>query len=200
MDDVTRVINPEDELFKLPPLATPDALAGWSKGRLPVDDPRVALLLAGASAGVRRWCGWHIAPVLEQTLVVDDARGAMRVLLDTMRLRDVLEVDNAGQMIGPDRLDWSASGALELRHGGRFTDRLGRLRVRVQHGFHPHEAGDAAQVVLQAAALALSSPMGATREQAGQVAVSWATTAPGVSGGLTLLERDQDLLAPFRIT
>lgn len=198
MDETTRVIDPGDELFKLPPLVDAATFSAWTGGKIRKDDPRVEALLAGASAGVRRWCGWHVAPVLEGVIVVDDPAGASRVQLDTGRLLAVLEVDNAGERVPVDSLDWTAAGILE-RRGGRFTNRLGRLRVRVRHGWHLLEAGDAAQVVMQACAAALSSPMGATREQAGQVAVSWATTAPGVSGGLSLLERDRELLAPFRI-
>lgn len=198
MDDTTRVMEPDHELFRLPPLVEPGAFSTWTRGKVKENDPRLAPLLAGASAGVRRWCGWHIAPVLEQVLVVDDPDGARRVPLDTGRLLDVLEVDNAGQRIAPGDLDWSTAGIVEAR-AARFTGRLGRLRVRVRHGWHLSEVADVAQVVMQACAAALSSPMGATREQAGQVSVSWATTAPGVAGGLSLLERDQALLAPFRI-
>jgi hypothetical protein len=41
--------------------------------------------------------------------------------------------------------------------------------------------------------------MGATREQAGIYAASWATTAPGVSGGMSLLARDTAVLDTYRL-
>ena len=41
-------------------------------------------------------------------------------------------------------------------------------------------------------------PMGATREQAGQVSVSWAYNE-GVSGGLTFTARDRALLDAYRL-
>lgn len=194
----TTIIDPVEEAFRLPPLVTAEDFAAWTEGKIAKTDPRLDALLRGASAGVRRWCNWHIAPVLEETFVLDGP-GARTALLPTANLVDVLEVIDAGRTLDPARLDRSRHGMIELAHGARFTDRLGQLVVRVRHGHDLADVDDVAQIIKQTVANALASPMGATREQAGTVSISWATTAPGVSGGLSLLERDYALLAPFRI-
>jgi len=194
---MTIIIAPSADAFEMPPLVTAEAFAEWTQGKIEAADPRVEPLLKGASAGIRRWCGWHIAPVLEETLV-GDGPGSYRAVLPTKRLRDVLEIRNAGHLVDVTQVDFSAHGIIDWR-GGHFTDRLGQLQVLVRHGYDLTEVEDVAQVVRQVVANALASPMGATREQAGAVSISWATTAPGVSGGLSLLQRDLDVLAPFRI-
>ena len=73
------------------------------------------------------------------------------------------------------------------------------MQIKVQHGFDLDAVADLKQVVQQVVGNAISSPLGATREQAGAVSVSWATTAPGVSGGLSLLERDLMILDRYKL-
>lgn len=193
----TSIVEPAGDVFRLPPLVTPAEFAAWTKGKVAETDPRVPPLLAGASAAVRNWCRWHIAPVLEETLTGDGGGGRL-LLLPTGRLVSVLSVDNGGEAVDAGLVDFSRHGMLELS-AGSFSSRLGSVAVRVRHGFDLAEVPDVAQIVKQVTANALASPMGATREQAGQVSVSWATTAPGVSGGLSLLARDLDVLAAYRI-
>ncbi|WNM69457.1 head-to-tail adaptor [Arthrobacter phage Ruchi] len=193
----TTIIEPEDGAFRLPPLVTPEEFAAWTGGKIAANDPRVEPLLRGASAGIRRYCGWHVAPVLEETLDGDGPGGRL-LILPTGRLLSVVSVDNGGEAVDAGAVDKSKSGMLELRSGS-WSSRLGAVSVRVRHGWDLADVADVGQIIKQVTANALASPMGATREQAGQVSISWATTAPGVSGGLSLLERDLAVLAPFKI-
>ncbi|MFJ4168382.1 hypothetical protein ACIPY3_02615 [Paenarthrobacter sp. NPDC089714] len=193
----TTIIEPDEEVFRLPAFVTAAEFSAWTNGKVAAADPRLEPLLKGASAGLRRYAGWHIAPVLEETLVGDGPGGRL-LLLPTGRLLSVVSVDNGGTVMDPAVVDASKAGMLELRDGW-WTSRLGAVSVRVRHGFDLADAEDVRQIVKQVVANALSSPMGATREQAGTVSISWATTAPGVSGGLSLLQRDLDVLAPFKI-
>ena len=97
---------------------------------------------------------------------------------------------------GVGDFEWSANGELR-RAGGSWPTSWRSVAVEFTHGFE--SAPDVEQVVLQVVAHALSSPMGATREQAGGLSVSWATTAPGVSGGMALLARDREVLDLYRL-
>lgn len=193
----TTIIEPDAGAFRFPSFVTAAEFSAWTGGKIPSTDPRVEPLLAGASAGIRRYCGWHIAPVLEETLAGDGPGGSL-LLLPTGRLLSLVSATNAGSVVDLAEVDFSRSGMVELR-GGWWSSRLGSVSVRVQHGYDVADVGDVCQIVKQVTANALASPMGATREQAGQVSISWATTAPGVSGGLSLLERDFAVLAPFKI-
>lgn len=193
----TVIIEPDAGAFQLPALVSPEEFAVWTNSKVSADDPRLAPLLAGASAGVRRYCGWHIGPVLEETLTGDGPGGRLLVL-PTGRLVSVVSVDNAGEPVDVSTVDASRLGMLELR-GGAWSSRFGAVAARVRHGYELADLEDVRQVIKQVTANALASPMGATREQAGTVSISWATTAPGVSGGLSLLQRDLEVLAPFKI-
>lgn len=193
----TQVIEPAVDAFRLPSFVTASEFAEWTGGKISASDPRVEPLLAGASAGLRKFAGWHIAPVLEETLVGDGPGGRLLVL-PTGRLLSVVSVDNGGETVDITTVDSSKLGMLELRSGW-WSSRFGAVSVRVQHGYDLADVEDIRQIVKQVTSNALSSPMGATREQAGTVSISWATTAPGVSGGLSLLQRDLEVLAAYKI-
>lgn len=177
----------------LPPLLTPEQFVVDTPGSCL--DGRLIDLLAGATTAVRRYCGWHIAPVITETVVVDPP-GGNNLQFRTLRLVDVDEIRVHDVPLDSDRFDWSELGDVQLR-SGRWPRRYRSVEATITHGFE--SAADVAQIIRQVVANGLASPMGATREQAGMLAVSWATTAPGVSGGLSLLERDLAVLDKYRI-
>lgn len=179
------------------PFATPEQVAAYTRGKITASTPGLDDLLGGASAAIRRHCGWHIGPVAREALVVDGSGGQL-LALPTGHLVEVHEVTEHGQPPVPgDDIEWSALGT--LRKPGRWTSRYRGVRADIEHGYPIADLPDLTQVVCQIVSTALASPTGATREQAGALAVSWATTAPNVSGGITLLERDLALLAPYML-
>lgn len=177
------------------PLVTPEAFSAWTGGRVPVSDPRLAPLLEGATRAVRRYCGWHIAPLLPETLTIDGTGGRL-LTIPTLRMTNVDEVKVLGDVLPTDAYDWSELGNIELRHG-RWPRRFRSITAKVEHGFDT--APDVAQIIMQVCAAAISSPMGATREQAGQVSVTWGLTAPNTAGGMSLLQRDLEILDLYRV-
>lgn len=191
----TFIVEPAADAFQLPPFITKENFSQGTGGKIPTSDPRVEPLLKGASAAIRRYCGWHIAPVLQADLVLDGPGGSL-LTLPTLRLVNVLSFQDDGNPVEVADLEWSERGMIRHR-GRRLTRKFRGIEATVQHGWD--EAPDVAQIVQQVVANALSSPLGATREQAGALSVSWATTAPGVSGGLSLLQRDLDVLNLYRL-
>ncbi len=176
-------------------LLTADEFSAGTNGKISASDPRVQPLLDGASAAIRRYCGWHITPVLTETITLDGPGGSI-LMLPTLNLISVVSFTERGTAANVSELEWSAKGMVRRRHS-RWTTRFRGLTVEMEHGYE--DAPDVKAIVQQVVANAISSPMGATREQAGQVSISWATTAPGVSGGLSLLERDYAVLDLYRL-
>ena len=193
----TVIIEPEPDAFRLPPLVTPEALSNASDGQVDAADPRVLPLLNGASAAIRKYCRWHIAPVLEESLTVDGS-GADVLNLPTARLLSLVEVTNDARPVPVAELDASPAGMIS-RRGGCWSSRFSGVTARVRHGYDLAAVPDVAQIVVQVVTNALSSPMGVTREQAGAISVTWSMTAPNVAGGLSLLERDLAVLNEYRI-
>lgn len=193
----TVVIEPDPSAFELPPLVTAQALSDATDGQVPADDPRVLPLLKGASAAIRKYCRWHIAPVLEESLTVDGSGAAVQHF-PTARLLSIVEVTNDGVPLPVAGLDASAAGMIE-RRSGVWSCRFSGVTARVRHGYDLAAVPDVAQIVVQVVSNALASPMGVTREQAGAIAVSWSMTGPNVAGGISLLERDLAVLSQYRI-
>jgi hypothetical protein len=176
--------------------ASPAELSAWTGGKISAGDPRAQPLLDAASAAIRRHCGWHITPVATEVTLTLDGPGGFLLVLPTLQLVGVRSIVEAGTALADDDFEWSANGEVR-RLRGHWSSRYRSIVAVVDHGFE--SAPELKQVVLQVCASALSSPMGATREQAGQVSVSWATTAPGVAGGLALLERDLAVVNQYRL-
>jgi len=178
-----------------PELVTPEQLSAYTNRAIAADDPRAQLILDGATRAIRRYCGWHIAGPLTESITLDGP-GSSLLQLPTMNVTSIASITENGETVAVDSFEWSALGELR-KFGCWWTDRYRSITISLTHGFT--DAPDVVQVILQASAAALSSPMGATREQAGQVSISWATTAPGVSGGLSLLQRDLAVLDSYKL-
>src|SRR5665647_573865 len=184
------------------PIVLAAELSAATQGKVLASDPRVQPLLDGATSAIRRWCGWHITPSVTETLVLDGPGGDV-LTLPTLYLTALTSVteDNIALALyvpatGVGEYEWSELGNVK-RVYGRWTERYRGMAVAFVHGYD--EAPDIAQIIIQVCANALASPMGATREQAIGFAASWSSTAPGVAGGMSLLERDLAILDTYRL-
>lgn len=150
--------------------------------------------LEAAEAAVRSYCGWHIAPAVIEDVVLDGT-GTRSLFLKTLRLRDVISAEVSGVPVDVTALEWSEAGF--LRAPGIFPDRLRSVRVTIEHGFD--SAPDVAQIIRDIAARADMAPGGVVREQAGAVSISNSLTAPGVSGGVVLMDHERRMLDKYRL-
>jgi len=196
------------------PLVTPTELSQWTGGKILTADPRSTALIAGATAAIRRLCGWYVAPSIEATFTLDGPGGDL-IVLPTLHLTAVTSVTQLGvalteydQATHEGDYEWSANGEIRLASRPmpsvepwrrQWTERYRAITVEATHGYAIADVPDVAQIIMQVCASAMSSPMGATTERAGLLSVTWATTAPGVAGGLALLERDLAILNLYRL-
>jgi hypothetical protein len=150
--------------------------------------------LAAAEAAVRKYCGWHIAPVITQDLVLDGS-GTASLFIKSLRVVDITAAECDGVTLDPATLEWSEAGF--VRASCRWPDKLRAVKLTVRHGFD--EAPDVVAIVRAIAARASASPTGVVREQAGAVSLSMSLTAPGVSGGVVLMDHERRMLDNYRI-
>lgn len=178
------------------PLVTAEQLAQYSKGSISAFDPRVDDAIKGASQAVRNYCGWHVTPVLEETVIADGPGGRLLSLPTKQLVSAPSIIEDETTLLDNTDYRWSQDGSVK-RKSSYWPDDFRILTVTMNHGYA--EADDLKRVVLAVITRELSSPTGATREQAGAVSVSWALTAPGVSGGIALLQNEQATLDFYRI-
>ncbi|WP_069164907.1 hypothetical protein [Nocardia altamirensis] len=173
----------------LPPLAGADALTDYENGS-------PALALAIANALVRDWCGWHIAPTLTETLVVDGS-GATVQMVPTLHLLDVHAITENGRPVDLTRIAWSQAGY--LRRKNAWTSRERGMRVELTHGW-PTVPPVVTAVVLGIAKRAKDTPASAVRARtAGPFSEQLTVAADGSIGGVALTEVEQHLLARYRV-
>lgn len=131
--------------------------------------------------------------MIVQDLVVDGS-GAHHVLLPSLRVVDITAAKNGTTVLDPLDLEWSETGI--VRAPGLWTKRLRGVRMTVQHGFE--SVPDVVEII-RAIASRGESPGGVVREQVGQTSLAYSQVAPGVSGGVVLMDHERAMLDRYRI-
>lgn len=152
-------------------------------------------ILRQVQAAIRRWCGWHIAPAVTETLTLD-GDGSRHLSLPSLYVTEIAAITHRGVELDPADVDWSESGYIELRHG-RWTDRPRQITVTLTHGY-PDIPEDVVELAVSLAARAAASPAGALSESAGGVSLTFGSWN-GVAGGIALLSHEKELLSEYRI-
>lgn len=111
---------------EIPPLVTPEDLADFQGA------PFTETAVTAASSQVRRICGWHVAPNIEQTVTLDhDGAGVLR--LPSLHVTGVASVRDVSGSEPRDLTGWrwSSSGIIE----GHFPRGFRVVEVTFTHGF-----------------------------------------------------------------
>ena len=83
-----------------------------------------------------------------------------------------------------------------LRYAAGFPDVFRSVECTYTAGF---SLDAISQVVVQIASNALTAAPGVVSEKVGDVSVTYNQTGVGVTGGISLLPRDYELLAPYKL-
>jgi hypothetical protein len=178
----------------IPPILTTADFATLTGNRFSSSAERVQLAIDGVTAAARNWCGWHIAPSLACGWIGDGAWD--QVVLPCMAVSSVASVTVAGQVVDASMYEWRSSGLVRFPRLV-LPDVWRSVDIAFTAGYG--QASDIANVICQIVANDLVAAPGISSEQAGQVRATYNQTASGVAGGITLLERDKELLAPYRL-
>lgn len=173
-------------------IITPAQFATLTQGRMSSTTEQVQAMLDVVSQAVRGYCGWHLAPAMECIWRGDAPSGIVQ--LPVMGLSAVKSVTVAGRALGAREYEWTPSGLVRL---WRPEPRWGAVAVEFTAGYE--DAEDIGGVVAQITANALAASPGVREEHAGQVGISYNQTANGVSGGVSLIDRDLVMLDRWRI-
>jgi len=180
-----------------PSFATPEQYAQLTGTEV---DPEIQGTLDAASAMIRRYCGWHIAPEITEDLVVDGSGGKVQTLptLRLGKLDGLIETRNSVMTIwDPDDIEWSRNGY--LRRVGIWTDRLQGITASVTHGFSLDDVSDLTAMAVTMAARAEASPFGEKQTAVGAVSVTLSSGPGGASGGVSLYADQLAQLDAYRL-
>lgn len=153
-------------------------------------------ILGQAQGALRAYCGWHVSPDLDETLTLD-GQGGRHLWLPSLKVNSITSITELGVVVDLDDVDWSESGYLE-RRCGHWTSRPRQIVVELNHGYEDAPA-ELVEVVVSIASRASSSPSGAVDEGTGPFRAKWSAVAPGVAGGLALLQHERDILDKYKL-
>lgn len=183
----------------IPDFATADELEAFTKGQVDSTDERVQDAIKAVTLSIRREAGWHIGPVVTDHTLTLDGPGGTKLNLPTMKLLDLKSITELGTalVLDDDSHDWSELGLVEKRNGTRWTNRYRKIVAVMDHGFE--DISDLKFLTLSLTARGLSSPFGATREQAGSMSIQWATPQSGVAGGIVPTSVEMSIVDKYRL-
>lgn len=102
-------------------------------------------------AAVRRYCGWHVCPVLTDDVVTLDGPGDGLLVLPTLRMSALTKVVEDGVELDLSTLAWSTRGLVRKKSGARWSCEYGAIEVTFTHGYTETEAADWHRTVQQIA-------------------------------------------------
>lgn len=177
----------------LPDLITVDEFNDATGNRY-ADRTNVPDAISAASASIRSYCGWHVAPVLECVCVLDGERGDIWLPTCGLTAVESVEFDGAAQVVkGFNRLG-------RVRTDQPQPCGLGNVTVTYTAGFDLCACADLMRVVVQRveATIALQS-YGVSQETAGNMSISYSGAALSDVGGAYIPPTAAVALQPYKL-
>lgn len=150
--------------------------------------------LEQAEGEVRGYCGWHIAPEKQTTMVLDGP-GSATLLLDTLHVTTVEAVRVDGVSLATDAYRWSTAGVITRLDGRAW---LGRVEVDLTHG-HSRVPPEVTGIVQAVAQRAVNNPGSNPRRQAGPFTDTNSQAGSNQAPPLALLDSEKATLSRYRI-
>ena len=152
--------------------------------------------LRAANGAVRRACGWHVAPIITETLVLD-GRGGTALLLPSLRVRKLKRVTIDDHDVTQDVKYSRESGILTLRSG--WPNDVGAITIELEHGFAPEEVPEVAALIVTLTKRAATSGL-VVSQAIGGASQRLATGRDGAALGVPLMESERATLSPYTLT
>lgn len=171
-------------------MLTTDQIEIATSGSVSADTPNLQEWLDQISDGIEHFCGWHIAPVRTETLILDGPQSPV-LQIPSLMVRDVVSVTENGKPVDPDEYDWSPDGLL-ARRGRSWTGRYRGVVVELEHGYE-QVPGDLIATVAKLVARADAAPAGETSIRIGERSAAYessrVTQVAPLSGEVAVLDR-----------
>lgn len=154
-----------------------------------------AFWLNAANQAIRTECGWHVAPIITEELVLDGPGGTV-LLVPSKRVRSIISATSDGVDVTADVKFSRRAGVLTLASG--WSCDVGSIELTMLHGHTAEEVPDVAALIVTLTKRAATA--GAIVQQSiGSASVRLATGRDGLAAGVPLFESEKDVLAPYRL-
>ena len=181
-------------LGDLPPIIDYGKFTELTQGKLASTREQAEAMLEAVSSTVRGYCGWHMAPVVRCRWTGQPENGLVK--LPCMLVRSIDRVTVNGVEI--EDFEWLSGGLVRLPCNCEKSRRWRSTVVEFTAGA-TQSAESLGAIVAQIAANSLVAVPGVREEHAGSVGMSYNQTANGVSGGVSILDRDRAILDSWRL-
>lgn len=151
--------------------------------------------LQAAEGAVRDYCGWHVAPKLQQDWTLD-GQGTYTLLVPSLKVHSVDAFTLEGEQQDPADVLFSAETGVFALRGNRVWPRgLGNVELKVTHGYE--KAPGSVLGVIEALRKRAASYGGAVANQrAGTQSVTYVT---GAGAGLPLTAEEKATLQRYKL-
>lgn len=200
----------------LPDLINTTEFAQFTNGKYGTTDARILPNIASASAAIRNFCGWHIAPSLDCGMLynVHDLRDAfvgpdLLIQLPATFVTKVIKVvigavwdedagDWKGEIIDAERIDAGMGDGLVRIYDVGHLDRKAKIFIKYTAGFTNDAIAAVKELAAASVVRALTNTHGVVSEAAGGVSVSYNATWSG-KGSTALVNDARDVLDVYKV-
>lgn len=173
----------------LPPIIGVEDFDKITGGAMSATTEQKEAVLASVSQAIRDHCGWHVAPNVKCAFT-GEGEGRLLVL-PALAVSEVSSLEIAGATAD---FEWRSCGLVRLKRGV-FPDSWRSAKCCYSAGYD--STGSLGAIVAQIASNALAAAPGIAEEHAGGVGATYNKTGDGITGGVSLLARDKELLSPY---
>lgn len=200
----------------LPDLITAAEFSSFTNGKFGTTDTRISAVIPSASAAIRNFCGWHIAPSLDCGMIynVRDLRdafinGDLLIQLPATFISDVSKIvldakwnadanDWDGEIItDTDRFDWGMGGGLLRVYDVGLRDKRSKIFIRYTAGFPTSSIPIVKELASNFVTHSLTDSYGVNSETAGGVSISYASNAS--KGSASLSDDTREVLEAYKV-
>lgn len=155
-----------------------------------------AFWLNAANQAIRTECGWHVAPIITEELVLDGP-GGTALLVPSKRVRSIISAVSDGRDVTADVKFSRRAGVLTLASG--WSCDVGSIELTIEHGYAIEEVDDVAALVVTLTKRAATSGS-IVQQSIGSASVKLAVGRDGSVPGVPLLESEKTILDAHRLT
>ena len=154
-----------------------------------------AFWLRAANQAIRTECGWHVAPIITEDLVLDGT-GGTSLLVPSLRIREITSATSDGRDVTAEVKFSRRAGVLNLASG--WSCDVGAIELTISHGFAADEVPDVAALIVTLTKRAAQSTV-IVQQSIGPASAKIATGRDGAALGVPLMETEKALLAPYKL-